>query len=542
MSKETESSFIEFEPEEGVPLGHDSDSCFSSHLEISFDNMIDTIRDVSDDVVTLSIHDTCCAAKTSPLRVIVNSHLPTARGPQEAIVESSSVSTPQSSSDSNTTLIHDSPENHATLIRDIENASQSIPPSHAPNRRLDFTDESDVLQTKRVNIQDSRNTVRYFSRSKEEKAFFKRNKQLKKKKTGGRVAYAPPLPDTPVTERAAGANVVASVRDTMVEAGSLIRDEVMAKMGQLRNWTGHNTLNMNFGGASEVLEKGFSGSTEKVKQSMLALSEIGTTANGDRRPLPRSISLTESWEENSKRLKAASFTFSEAMRSMSFDIIRVDRSGDSTNDETFEAIELPLDEHQDFIEQCLEKESSESDSAICKSSSSTFERNISIATTISASTTDSSESDQAPKQQISDDSQAASTGHLAQAPQEIDVGQEGSYQALQKKQPDTVDNPTKLDVVHATCRWNAAQESYNNMPTTSASFLEMEPCPTLQQPIILDDECCGDEPSTPPKSNRTSALMPTGPFHTLKRSPSARMRKHLSSTKLKRSPISALDI
>ena len=62
---------------------------------------------------------------------------------------------PQSSPDSNTTLIHDSPpENHATLIRDIENASQSIPPSHAPNRRLDFTDESDVLQIKRVTTGD----------------------------------------------------------------------------------------------------------------------------------------------------------------------------------------------------------------------------------------------------------------------------------------------------------------------------------------------------------------------------------------------------
>jgi hypothetical protein len=533
---------LQFDPESGVPLDQDGTSYCSSHMEVSFDNVMDAILNVSDEMVNLSTDETCCAAESSPIRVIVDS---TVLGASESqgLITDSEVSVVQSNQDTSTstTTICDNQENHTTLMRDIEVASHSTTPRPSPSRRLDFYDESDVLHPKRVNIQDSRNTVRYFSRSMEEKAFYNRGRHLKKKKATDRVAYAPPLPDIPVTDRDAESDVIASMRETVTEAGSMIREEVMAKVGQFRKWTGDKPFIMQLRGASKAVQDTVSVSQEKVKQSLLAFAELGTTVNGGQKSPIRPININESWEVNSTGQKASAFTFSDAIGigCICVDPTCVDH--DSTPDDSDEAIELPLNEHQRIVETCLEGNSL--DPTPRKSSNSTFEQNVYIATTISESTTDSSESVHSAVQYDEDLSQVNSTVSPVGAGRDSVVCKGGSSKVLQRKPPENVSLTRKHDVVNGARRWNLAQRSPTPTPPKVSQFLELGHFPnvsTLQQPI-LDDDSCGDAPSTPPKCNRT-APMPIRPFANLKRSPSAKLKKQWSAAKLKSSPISTLDI
>ncbi|KAI2490648.1 hypothetical protein MHU86_23919 [Fragilaria crotonensis] len=488
--QEIESTFLQFDLGPGVPLDQDGTSCHSSRLEV-----------YQDDVVDVSMDETCSTTESSPIGFIVISPLPGA-GESQSLIGHSVVSVVQSNH--GTTTIFDIQENHSTLIRDMEVASHATSPNASPSRRLDFNDESDVLQPKRVNIQDSKNTVRYFSRSREEKAFYRRGRLLKKKKAIDSSGYASPLPDT--TE----SDVVATMRETVTGAGNMIREEMMAK----------DTVSV---------------SQERVKQSLLAFADLGTTANGDQKPPIKPISINDSWDDSSTRLKASAFTFSEAIGCICLDPTWVDH--DSTRDDSHEAIELPLNEHQRNVEKRLEGNSEPNPR---KSSTSTLEQNVYIATTISESTTDSSESGQSDVQYDEDLSRVTSPVGSVRG---IVVCKEGSSKVLQRKRPENEAIARRYEVVNGARRWNLAQRSPTPTPPKAPQFLEMEEFPnvsSIQQPI-LDNESCV-EPSTPPKCNRTAPTPPTATFANLKRSPSAKLKKQWSASKLKCSPISTLDI
>lgn len=515
FSKEIESTFLQFDLGPGVPLDQDGTSCHSSRLEV-----------YQDDVVDVSMDETCSTTESSPIGFIVISPLPGA-GESQSLIGHSVVSVVQSNH--GTTTIFDIQENHSTLIRDMEVASHATSPNASPSRRLDFNDESDVLQPKRVNIQDSKNTVRYFSRSREEKAFYRRGRLLKKKKAIDSSGYASPLPDT--TE----SDVVATMRETVTGAGNMIREEMMAKVEQFRKWTGDQSFIMKFRGASSVLQDTVYVSQERVKQSLLAFADLGTTANGDQKPPIRPISINDSWDDSSTRLKASAFTFSEAIGCICLDPTWVDH--DSTRDDSHEAIELPLNEHQRNVEKRLEGNSEPNPR---KSSTSTLEQNVYIATTISESTTDSSESGQSDVQYDEDLSRVTSPVGSVRG---IVVCKEGSSKVLQRKRPENEAITRRYEVVNGARRWNLAQRSPTPTPPKAPQFLEMEEFPnvsSIQQPI-LDNESCV-EPSTPPKCNRTAPTPPTATFANLKRSPSAKLKKQWSASKLKCSPISTLDI
>jgi hypothetical protein len=136
-------------------------------LESSFDHAIDTLLDVSDDLINLTIDDACCTSDLPQMNPTLESPL---------VIEAA---TPEDDAEGETqgAIPSPDPNSHTDLIRDMEHASTA---SHSPPRRLDFC-EDDALP-KRVNIQDSKNTVRYFSRSKEEKAFVGRITASKKER------------------------------------------------------------------------------------------------------------------------------------------------------------------------------------------------------------------------------------------------------------------------------------------------------------------------------------------------------------------------
>lgn len=250
-----------FKTDSGTPFApnqeHKSSWMPLNPIEISFDLAIDTILDVSDDIINLTIEDACSGVGLSPIIRKDDSPIRFEEQCQDAISKAEDA------------LVRlEEQEDYTTLIRGMERAPTT---SHSPARRLEFFDENESMTSvkKRVSIQDSKNTVRYFSRSKEEQEFVGRMLVSKKTKPpDASLCYSqplpdnPPLPESPVKPRYAEDDIVGAMADTVTDAGRKVRAGMVTKMDQFMKWAENleessSKFKVTLGQQSNQLKKSF---------------------------------------------------------------------------------------------------------------------------------------------------------------------------------------------------------------------------------------------------------------------------------------------
>lgn len=496
-------------------------------LESSFDHAIDTLLDVSDDLINLTIDDACCTSDTSPTN-------PTLESP--FVIEAA----PPQDCDLNS---------HTDLIRDMEHASAT---SHSPPRILDFCEDDGALP-KRVNIQDSKNTVRYFSRSKEEKAFVGRITASKKEKEKQLeiASYSPSVPESPVKRRYAEDDIVAAMADTVTDTGTKIREDVMTTMDQFIKWAGDEKIIQQIEGATKVVHTSLSESTAKVQRSIDALAELGKSGLGEQTammPTIASLNVKESWDETTSKLRAtlqeSSNQLKASIRAISNDTICPNRHDDSMESECIEAIEIPIYEHPYFG---LERSSSEP--VLSNSPASNFNVGVNVFPRLDVNVYHTTESN------LHTSMDATHANQDSQTSNEVCLSDNGKTiipnVPIRAAKLEQIGVDRKLLVIDGARRWNKSREPPIRTPAASPKlpvvapvsappafpeFLEWEAFPETDaflQPILGESRFA--EQATPTKSNRSLVDTPVMPSRTFK-------LKRNSPSMWKRSPVSTADI
>jgi len=125
-----------FKTDSGTPFApnqeHKSSWTPLNPIEISFDLAIDTILDVSDDIINLTIEDACSGVGLSPIIRKDDSPIRFEAQFQDAISKAEDA------------LVRlEEQEDYTTLIRGMERAPTT---SHSPARRLEFFDENESMK------------------------------------------------------------------------------------------------------------------------------------------------------------------------------------------------------------------------------------------------------------------------------------------------------------------------------------------------------------------------------------------------------------
>ena len=508
-------------------------------LESSFDHAIDTLLDVSDDLINLTIDDACCTSDLSPIKSTLESpFVIEAAPPQDDAMIETQAGIPNIDLSS-----------HTNLIRDMEHASVA---SHSPPRRLEFC-EDDAALRKRVNIQDSKNTVRYFSRSKEETAFVGRVTASKKEreKQLELASYSSPLPESPVKRRYAEDDIVAAMADTVTDTGTKIREEVMTTMDQFMKWAGDEKFIQQIEGATKVVHTSFSESTVNLQRSIDALAELGKTGLGGEKaammPNITPLSIKESWDETASKFRAtlqeSSNQLKASIQAISNDTLCPSKHDDSMEVDCNEAIEIPIYEHPYFG-----RERSLSEHILRDSSVSNFNVGVNVLPQLDANvyhTTDTT----LPTYGLHFNTQA-STEVCVPAYGKVNLPDEAAALPFQATKSEQIGVDRKRHVVNGARRWNKSREPPVRTPTVSPKvvapvsappafpdFLEWEAFPETDaffQPILGESRFA--EHATPTKSNRSLAVTPVMPSRTLK------LKRSSPSSMWKSSPVSTADI
>jgi predicted chitinase len=216
----------------------------------SFDEVVvDTILDVSADLANLSVDQVC--PDLSPIK---QKNSPVRQGSPNNIQAISNFGVALNGPGST----NDQYADFATLIREIQQPFITAG-GHSPARRLDFDDEN----PKKVIIQDHMNTVRFFSRSIEER------EQLRS------------FEDSPHRSRnqdfgSAVSVMVAEQLKQLKEAGYTLREDVVAWADDLAQWAHEEKLADRMEGASlkiqETIQKQLTETSSALHETIAAIA------------------------------------------------------------------------------------------------------------------------------------------------------------------------------------------------------------------------------------------------------------------------------
>ena len=381
---------------------------------------VNNIVDLSDHIGNLSIDDSCCPSEDVPVRIMLDASLSL---PTDVSYEMEGIDAILVSED----LSDPGQETHSSLIRYIEEASDHASTSESLSRRLFFSDY--IPPPRRVIIQDSKNTVRYFSRSKEEKEFFRMKRRSRdKRKIRETPAYSTPIDDPPwipIPKPNDEGYLSATMAETMTEAGTKFFDTV----NQLQKW---------------AVER------ETAKKS----------EESPAKPFKFGINLVGSWEETSTKISGGACSISETMRCIGVDGLCLSQLDDSSRDSKEENVEVPI--------------SKETPSTV-------------MPLALASSQTSSHLSRILPRNSFQSDFSIASLSSVA-TPENMLASEEKRSDDIHTKTSKPVGRARKLDVVNGARRWNLAQRSPKSTPPECSNFLEvgqLSEC-GLEQPCLAD--------------------------------------------------------
>lgn len=273
--------------------------------EIIIEQGIQTILDISDDIIDLSMEE-----NTGQGVVSSTTNLVLAPAKNAATASPMMMMTPPDGAPLD--ALDDSLDrDYATLIRDLESAPrQTTDPTASDSvRRLDYFEPTYAppSDTKKVVVQEPLNTVRFFKRSKEEKDLCfgggkvkikptKRNTALPKE-PGNEGEYSEPLLDNPAKFLAED-GVVGAFADHMREQMTLGAEKAgLNKMtGDLLLWAEEEGVLQKVEGATAKIKETFQESSTLLSSMAASLSPKPAEGGASDTYADRAIEMKESWD------------------------------------------------------------------------------------------------------------------------------------------------------------------------------------------------------------------------------------------------------